>query len=381
MPYDPYPANDRGGRASLMGYMLMGLVGALIGAIIAIILAPGLIARFTPLLPNYSLPAYYGEDPAEQAANGVVSRVAAAVSPAVVGITTRTIVRDWVFVSEKEYTGSGIIIDPRGYVVTNNHVVENPRELVITVAPGVTAPAVLVGADQVTDLAVLKIDPSALPAQYQALPVAVLGDSSQLKVGDLAVAIGNPLGLEFERSVTAGIISALNRTLESETGQISLIQTDAAINEGNSGGALVNARGEVVGINQAKIKLVGVEGMSFAIPSAIARPIIEELISTGKVTHLWLGVHGGTLTQNLSQRLGIAAAEGIYVSEVIPGSPAAKAGIRPNDVIISLDDTHARRFEDLQTFLLQHRPGDPVAIKIMRGRNQNTVVAKLEAAP
>jgi len=183
----------------------------------------------------------------------------------------------------------------------------------------------MVGTDPVTDLAVIKIDPSQLPEEYRALPFAEFGNSDALQVGELAVAIGNPLGLQFQRTVTAGIVSAKNRDLEMEGIQLQLIQTDAAINSGNSGGALADKSGKIIGINQAKIKMEGVEGMSFAIPINTARPIIEQLIQTGKVTRPFLGVTvGAEITPDLQRTYNLGADHGLYLSSVQPEAQLPK---------------------------------------------------------
>ena len=221
--------------------------------------------------------------------SSTVTKIAKRVGPSIVGIRMVTLSpRNWYYgdaMSQSKYEGSGIIIDSKGYIMTNYHVVQyaDPKNsisknttLEVFLSDGRQAMAKFIGGDQKSDLAVIKID-------LKNLPVAEFGDSDALEVGELAVAIGNPLGLEFQGSVTVGVISALNRTISIDDRTLNLIQTDAAINPGNSGGALLNSKGEVIGINTAKISLSGVEGLGFAIPINEAKPIVDQLIMFGYV--------------------------------------------------------------------------------------------------
>ena len=212
------------------------------------------------------------EQQLSEARNTPIVAAAKKVGPAVVGITNKAYVRDFFNRTQlmERGTGSGVIYDKAGYIATNNHVVEGASEIIVSLPDGRTVKGKVLGADAVTDLAVVKID-------ADNLTVATFGDSDTLQVGEPAIAIGNPLGLEFRGSVTAGVISALNRSIEVGERKFNLIQTDAAINPGNSGGALVNADGEVVGINSAKVAVSGVEGIGFAIPINTAKPILQEL--------------------------------------------------------------------------------------------------------
>ena len=200
------------------------------------------------------------QKPLSDARNTPAVRAARAVGPAVVGITNKTVVRDWFNMPvETEGVGSGVIFKSDGYIVTNNHVIQGAKEITVSLPDGRSFKGKLVGADELTDIAVVKIEATGLPT-------AKFGNSDDLVVGEPAIAIGNPMGLEFQGTVTAGVISALNRTLDISERRLKLIQTDAAISPGNSGGALVNADGEVVGINSAKISASGVEGIGFSIP-------------------------------------------------------------------------------------------------------------------
>ena len=206
------------------------------------------------------------------------------VGPAVVGITNKAVARDWFDNPiETEGVGSGVIFKSDGYIVTNNHVINGAKELIVSLSDGRSLKGKVVGADEVTDLAVVKID-------AKDLPTATFADSDQIVVGEPAIAIGNPMGLEFRGSVTSGVVSALNRTLDNSDSRVKLLQTDAAINPGNSGGALVNADGEVIGINSVKLAANGVEGMGFAIPSNTVQSVIKELMDKGYVARPYLGV-------------------------------------------------------------------------------------------
>lgn len=382
----PYYEKPRG--FGLTALLVVAVLSALLGGIGSAYLAPTyLYGKYLPWPQaanqgGYQLPELTGESPADLAASGVVAQVAALVEPAVVGITTKVVMQSGFRSYENEAVGSGVIFDAQGYIVTNNHVVEGARELIVTIAPGVETSAQLVGSDSVTDLAVIKINPALLPEEYRDLTVAQFGDSDAVRVGELAVAIGNPLGLQFQRSVTAGIISALNRDLEMEGVQLKLMQTDAAINSGNSGGALVDKDGRVIGINQAKIQMEGVEGMGFAIPVNTARPIIEQLIRSGKVVRPFLGVTVyAELSAQLNRTYNLGTDVGLYISEVAANSPAALAGMRQNDILVKIGDSEIKTFNDLQRELFAREVGEKVQLTIVRDRQQLTLTATLAATP
>jgi len=245
-------------------------------------------------------------------------------------------------------SGSGIIISEDGYIVTNQHVIEDANEITVILNSGEEYVATLVGADAKTDLAVLKINETGLTP-------ATLGDSNQAEVGDLAVAIGNPLGQELAGTVTAGVISAVNRKMTVEGRTYNLIQTDAAINPGNSGGALVNKYGEVIGINSIKMSQEGVEGIGFAIAMSEAKPIIDDLMDEGYVS-------GRTL-------IGITATEsrnGLTVYSVSKGSGAEKAGIKVGDLIVKADDVVVTTVSALNEIKDKKEPGDYITLTIIR---------------
>jgi len=290
---------------------------------------------------------------AKAAATTGINKVAETVGPAVVGIVvsgsgSSTLTSD-------SYSGSGIIFDSNGYIVTNNHVIEGAGKITVKLSSGKSLEAKVVGADTRSDLAVIKID-------AENLPVAKFGDSSKVKVGDTAIAIGNPLGEEFAGTVTAGIISALNRTIQYEGSVYKVLQTDAAINPGNSGGALCNEEGQVIGINSLKIgSSENAEGMGFAISINEAKTIIDSLMSTGKVSRPYLGIYGATVVA------GNNSVEGVYVKEVVSGSGADAAGIKPTDIITELDGQKVTKFDDISTILDKHKVGDVITCKIQRG--------------
>ena len=246
------------------------------------------------------------------------------VHPAVVNIATTTLgMNFWMEVIPRQGQGSGFIIDRRGYILTNNHVVAKAQKLTVTMASGKKIDATLVGRDPRTDLAVIRIPPGDVEV------VATLGDSDTLLPGRKAIAIGNPFGLSH--TLTTGIISALHRSIRTEDGNEieDLIQTDAAINPGNSGGPLLDSNGHVIGINTAIFSLSGgYQGIGFAIPINLARRVATKLITSGRVARPWLGISGLSLSPSLSEGLGIEVSSGVLVVQVVRGGPAHQAGLR-----------------------------------------------------
>lgn len=310
---------------------------------------------------NFDLPAVR---------NNAVVQAVREVGPAVVGITTKVYDKD-VFnrrVEVGQSVGSGVIFDKEGYIVTNNHVVGNSKEVNVCLSNGNTVTGTVVGTDESTDLAVVKI------AADSALPVAEFGDSDHLQVGETAIAIGNPLGLEFQGTVTVGVISALNRTLDEMDQRFKLIQTDAAINPGNSGGALVTADGKVVGINSAKISKEGVEGMGFSIPINQAKGIIEELIQKGHVTRAYIGLYGAD--KDIAARYGYnwdSSIKGVLVMKIAENSPLSLTDIRPGDYITAIGDKEINSVRDIRDALDGYKPGDTVSVTyVHNGRSLKT---------
>ncbi len=272
--------------------------------------------------------------------------------------------------------GSGIIYRSDGYITTNNHVVDGATSISVATRDGSTFDGTVVGTDPDTDLAVIKINANNLPA-------ATLGSSADLVQGELAIAAGSPEG--FEGSVTSGVISALHRNVDSGGGGASLlnlIQTDAAINPGNSGGPLANALGNVVGVNAAIISQSGGnEGIGFAIPIDDAKPIFDQLIATGSVTHAWLGITGTTLDPSIASQFNTPVDRGALVQSVSLNTPASKAGLQVGDIIVSIDSQQIDSMDTLLSIMRQHKAGDTISIGLYRGNSQLTVTATLEAKP
>lgn len=311
------------------------------------------------------------------ARNTYIVRAVDRVAPAIVGITTRVYNRDFynrrVLVGEG--VGSGIIFNKDGYIVTNYHVVKNnaTREVIVTLSDGNSIPGTVIGGDPQTDLAVIKIKP------FKNMVVANFGNSANLKVGEPAIAIGNPLGLEFQGSVSVGIISALHRTIDSEGSQIPLIQTDAAINPGNSGGALVNANGYVIGINSSKIMKNGIEGLGFAIPINEARPIIESLIKDGKVIRPHLGFYCID-SQTAAQYGEKLPHEGLFLGKVVPNSAAAKAGLKMGDIITAINGEPVPTMKAFRLEMQKYKIGDTIEIKGYRNGQLFKTLLELSAS-
>ncbi|MBG6061806.1 Do/DeqQ family serine protease [Flavobacterium sp. CG_9.1] len=259
---------------------------------------------------------------------------------------------------EQVGTGSGVIISEDGYIVTNNHVIKGASEIEITLNNKKSYQAKLIGTDSKMDIALLKIDTN------EKLPYTVFANSDSVKVGEWVLAVGNPYNLTS--TVTAGIVSAKARDLDT-SGIQSFIQTDAAVNPGNSGGALVNTRGELIGINTMISSMTGsYVGYSFAVPSNIARKIIEDLMEFGNVQRGILGVEGGELNGIASKELGISQTQGFYINKVTQNSGAQKSGLTKGDIIIKLDDQNIATFADLSGYINTKRPNDKVQVTYIR---------------
>jgi S1-C subfamily serine protease len=271
-------------------------------------------------------------------------------------------------------SGSGFVFTPDGFMLTNSHVVEHATQVRATFADGTSYAAEIVGRDPDTDLAVLRVDAPSLVA-------ARLGDSTRLRAGQLVIAIGNPLG--FASTVTSGVVSALGRTMRAQSGRPidAVIQTDAALNPGNSGGPLVDSRGEVVGINTAII--AGAQGICFAIPVSTAHLVIPQLIGEGRVRRGWIGVAGQTiqLSRRRVQLNHLAAAGAVLITEITPRSPADRAGLRPRDIIIGFAGSVVGDIDDLQRLLPRERIDLPTNITVLRdGVQLQRAIVPAEAA-
>ena len=286
--------------------------------------------------------------------------IAALVGPAIVGIENIGTANYYYYQAEaKRGSGSGVLISEDGYIVTNYHVIEGATKIKVILSTGSTYEAKVVGVDVESDLALIKVE-------AKGLPFAAFGDSSKVMVGDRAIAIGNPLGTELMGTVTQGIISAVNRNVRIDNRTMTLMQTDAAINSGNSGGALINAYGEVIGINSIKMSASGVEGLGFAIPSNTVSSIVSELKENGYVTgRLNIGVAGTNITAKMAQYYDMPV--GFYIQEVYRGSGAEAAGLKPGDI---------------NEIKKTHKLGDTMKIQVVReGKNITFDVVLQEEKP
>lgn len=305
----------------------------------------------------------------------VENAIAKKAIPSVVGITTVTQSND-IFNMNKyvEGVGSGVIVSSDGYILTNSHVVGNGRakEMNVVFSNGEKTPGKLIWQDESLDLAVIKVEKTGLP-------VMDIGDSDKVSVGDKAVAIGNPLGLDLQSTLTSGYISGLNRTINMENGASmdGLIQTDAAINGGNSGGALLNSKGQLIGINTAKAS--GGEGIGFAIPINIAKSIVNEIKEKGNFETVKLGIQGVDLKiYEKYFQVTTGAENGAVVIKVEPTSPAGKAGLQANDIILKIGDKNISGMNDIRKALLDYRIGDEVELEILRNGKNEKVKLKFE---
>ena len=286
-----------------------------------------------------------------------VIRVARTATPAVVSV------------SRRGGSGSGVIVRQDGIIITNAHVVGRAREVEIRTADGRTFTGTVLGYDETVDTAIVRVNATNLPA-------APLGDSDQLDVGQVAVAIGNPLGLE--RTVTRGVVSATNRTPEGVGIAAGLIQTDAAINPGNSGGPLLDSSGRVIGINTATYS--GTTGLGFAVPINVAIDVMQQILTSGRVRRAILGIDTRDITPEVARYFDLPIEEGLVVVQVVRGMPAAAAGIRVEDFIVGLDGEPIESGGELRRLLRGKRPGDTVRVEIMRGTQRQTISVRLGEA-
>jgi len=277
---------------------------------------------------------------------------------------------------DQRVSGSGVFVSNQGYILTNNHVVENTNKVVVILADGTELPATLVGTDPYADLAVLK-------AQGTVPAVATIGDSTNLQPGETVIAIGSPLG-EFANTVTVGVVSATGRMITSNEGyQIeNLIQTDAAINSGNSGGPLVNLAGEVIGINTLVVRGSGLgsapaEGLGFAIPSNVAKEISDQIIAQGYFARPYLGIRWQPISPDVSAAYDLPVDWGVYVTDVIAGSPAAQANLQQGDIITQIGDVQISSDNRFLNALFAYQPGDTVKIEVIRNGNKVELSVKL----
>jgi len=345
----------------------------------------------TTLLRPSSEPTGAGDDAEE-----IVIRVYEKLAPSVVHITAvRQVFYPFHGTQNQEGTGSGVIIDNLGYILTNNHVIKQAATVSVTFYDGSIHEARVLGTDPFTDLAVIKVDAEIDPAW-----VAVLGDSDNLRVGQRAIAIGNPFGLD--QTLSVGVISALGRPIRTPEAEYDdMIQTDASINPGNSGGPLINSAGEVIGINTSIFSKTGTSvGIGFSIPSNTCRKVAEDIIQYGRVRRAFLGVTTFATNQNLSKHLGLTVNNGLIVQAVTPGSPAAIAGIMPGtrevslegfyykyvfviggDIILAVDGENMLTPRQLMNKIKRKAPGDIVTLTILRDSTTIEVQVELEIEP
>ncbi len=315
------------------------------------------------------------------------------VADGVVNITSIAIQMDFFFnIFPSQGSGSGSIIDSKGHILTNHHVVANAQKLEVTLADGSKWPAKLVGSDPDNDLAVIKIE-----APREKLKVIPMGDSRNLRIGQKVLAIGNPFGLE--RTLTTGVISSLGRTIRSEGGYLieDVIQTDAAINPGNSGGPLLNSEGEIIGINSAIISPSGGSvGIGFAIPVNTAKRVIPELIAKGYVTYPWIGATIQPLLPEVARYLKLKIERGAMIAETVKGGPADRAGLKGGnqriqvgnmivivggDIVVKVDQHEVKSHDDLIRYIREKKPGDSILLKIFRKGKVEEVKVTLGERP
>ena len=374
---------ERLGRG--LTFVVGSVVGGLALAFVIVAVRPDLIRRggapVIPALPAVTSPALPA--PARVTYAAAVQRAA----PAVVNVYTQRLVRERVAPSLGELfgdflpqtrqriertLGSGVIVDEAGHIVTNHHVIANAESIQVQLADGRVADAHIVGRDPDTDLAVLKINLSPLP-------VATFGRSDQLKVGDVVLAIGNPIGLS--QTVTHGIVSATSRQQLGIAPLEDFIQTDAPINFGNSGGALVDSSGALIGINTAIVaKNLGVEGIGFAIPVNMVRGVMSDIIAHGRVIRGWIGIVPEDITDEQAAQLGLAQG-GVLVANLYVGSPAQEAGLQPGDLLLAMGGAPLHSAQDGLARIANEKPGSVLAIKVLRGRKTLEMKAHVSERP
>ncbi len=360
--FTPTSGRQGGGGRGWFSYVLVAVISSLITSLVMAYVAPTYLYGKVIPMPKYQTNVQYEKVPQivipKSGQANVVTLVAQKASPAVVGVVTVEIGTDYFFRPVQEQgVGSGFIVDPNGYILTNNHVA-NPKSKDITVylADGRSMKAKALWSDPSLDMSILKIDASGLP-------VVDMGDSDGIVVGETTVAIGNPLGLRFQRTVTSGIVSAVNRSLQTEDGDIleDLIQTDASINPGNSGGPLLNAQGEVIGINTAKVS--SAEGLGFSIPVNISKPILKKIIETGKFTPAYMGVvaYDKEIAGYYNDDADLQ--EGVYIEDVQKNGPAAEAGLKKGCIVTEIAGKKTGNMLQFKTILYGYDPGDTVTVK------------------
>ncbi|MBU1671047.1 MAG: trypsin-like peptidase domain-containing protein [Actinobacteria bacterium] len=376
---------SRGGAWMMV---LLALVAGIIGALIAMLVVPYAVGVNPVDLLRGKLRK--AEEKSSKTSTSVLSPTEGATGvagiarkaiPSVVNVDIRTAPQANPFfpTQAQEGTGSGVIYSADGYIITNNHVVADAQEISVTLASGKELKGQKVGADPENDIAVVKIEESGLP-------VMTLGDSDNLVVGQLCVAVGSPLG--FEKTVTSGIVSALHRSVPvtSSTGQTTvltdLIQTDAAINPGNSGGGLCDSQARLIGINAViATQSGGSEGIGFAIPINTAKQVADDLIAGRPVSHPYLGILGQTVSANVAQQYNLPVDEGAYVTNIVQGGPADKAGIKTGDIVVAIDGKPVKSMDDVIAEVRTNQVGDKVVLTYYSVNEKKTAEVTLEEKP
>ena len=375
-----------------VSYLIWPVVTGILAALLVLQLYPQFIA---PPVTTVEIREAASNDHPLSTGQGVVSYADAVdkAAPAVVNIYTRTLVRQPTnpllsdpffrnfFNAEQlpqrerieSSLGSGVILNEQGYVVTNNHVISGADSIVVALRDGREALAKVVGLDPETDLAILKIELNELPS-------ITLAANDELRIGDVALAIGNPFGVG--QTVTMGIISATGRNRLGLSTYEDFIQTDAAINPGNSGGALVDAHGNLVGINTAIFsKSGGSQGIGFAIPSSLARQVMQDLIAHGRVIRGWLGVEVQELTPRLAESFGVGERAGLVVAGIFRNGPAHQAGLQPGDIILQLEEEPVTTSRATMNRIARFKPGQDIAMGVLRNGHEMTITAKIGERP
>lgn len=371
------------GRA--LAFLAGSIVGGLALAFLIVAIRPDVLGRTQTRVPGATAQA---PAPAPGPVRVTYAEAVQRAAPAVVNIYTARLVTEQLAPSRLEQLfgefwpryrqrierslGSGVIVDADGHIVTNHHVIANADSVRVQLADGRIADVAVVGQDPDTDLAVLKVD-------LEPLPVMPLGRSDRLRVGDVVLAIGNPLGLS--QTVTHGIVSATSRGQLGVATFENFIQTDAPINFGNSGGALVDASGELIGINTAIVaKNLGVEGIGFAIPVNMVRGVLSDIVSQGRVIRGWIGIVPEDVSESQAKRLGLAQG-GALIANLYIGSPALQAGVRPRDVLIAIDGTPVRSAQEAIARIASRKPGESLELQVLRGERRFAVDVRVGERP
>lgn len=363
-------------KRGILSYIIVAIIAGIFGGIVSVYIAPTYL--YGKIIPAPLIFTERGPEGVSQViitpTDGIstVAAVAKKAVSSVVGITAVQMQRDFFWTRPVEGVGSGVVVNKNGYILTNSHVIADgeAKEINVLFESGEQLEGSVLWYDAALDLAVLKVNATNLNA-------ADLGNSDLLEVGELAVAIGNPLGLDFQRSVTSGVISGLHRSIQVDQYNVieDLIQTDASINPGNSGGPLLNGKGEVVGINTAKIQTG--EGLGFSIPINLVKPIIEEVIKEGGFNNVYIGFTGREV-EVYERQMGVDLKidGGVVIIEVLPNSPAAIAGLLPMDVIVNIDNEPILTMTNLRKLLYNYRIGDKATLTINRSGKITSVEIK-----